>query len=162
MNNKITTKEQIKEICDNLKSKQKKIVTTSGAFDILHIGHVRYLEEAKKMGDILIILLNSDSSVREFKGTKRPIVPENERAEMLASLECVDYIIIFSESKPLGLLKEIEPDFHVKGGTFIPERVKEEKELVESWGGKHITLPEIKGLSTTNIVKKILESYKDD
>jgi rfaE bifunctional protein nucleotidyltransferase chain/domain len=162
MENKIKTILEIKEVCNNSRSEGKKIVTTNGSFDILHIGHVRYLQEAKKSGDVLIILLNSDSSVKSLKGDKRPIIPEQERAEMLASLECVDYVVIFSEDKPLDLLKEVKPNFHVKGGTFVPERIKEEKDLIESWGGKHITLPEIKGLSTTNVINKILDSYKDD
>ncbi len=160
MISKIKTNQEIVEIAKELREAGRKIVTTNGSFDILHIGHVRYLEEAKKTADILIILLNSDSSVRALKGPKRPVIPEKERAEMIASLECVDYVTIFGEEKPLNLLSQIKPDFHIKGGTFIPERIKEEKELVESWGGKHITLPEIKGFSTTTLIGKILDSYK--
>jgi rfaE bifunctional protein nucleotidyltransferase chain/domain len=162
MMNKIKTRDEIKDICDRLRAEAKKIATTNGSFDVLHMAHVKFLQEAKANADVLVVLLNSDSSVKAFKGEKRPIVPENERAGMLAALECVDYVVMFSEDKPLELLKEIKPDFHIKGGTFIPERVKEEKELVESWGGEHVTLPESEGYSTTNLINKILDSHKDD
>ena len=157
---KVKTKEEIIEICDKLRAEGKKIATTNGSFDVLHMAHVRYLQDAREQADILIVLVNSDSSVKAFKGENRPIVPENERADMLAALGCVDYVVIFDEAKPLDLLKEMKPNFHIKGGTYIPERVKEEKDLVESWGGQHITLPESEGYSTTNLINKILESHK--
>jgi D-glycero-beta-D-manno-heptose 1-phosphate adenylyltransferase len=154
---KIKTKDQIREISENLRKQNKKIVTTNGSFDILHYAHVNLLEKAKQEGDILIVLINSDSSIRKFKGENRPIIPEHERAIMLSALQSVDYIVIFNEDKPLNLLKIIKPNTHVKGGTFIESRIKEEKELLESWGGKFKNLELEEGFSTTNIINKILE-----
>lgn len=137
-----------------------KIVTTNGAFDILHVAHVKTLEESKKLGDVLIVLLNSDSSIKTYKGKKRPIIPERERAELLSALKPVDYVCIFSEDRPLNLLAQIKPDFHVKGGSFMQDRVEEEKKFLATWGGKFLSLPRIDGLSTTNIIEKILDNYK--
>jgi rfaE bifunctional protein nucleotidyltransferase chain/domain len=159
MRNKIKTLEELKKVVEEHRKNGKKITTTSGSFDLLHIGHVYVLESAKTLTDILIIFLNSDSSIRELKGPNRPIVPEKERAEMLSSLECVDYIVIFNQNDPLNLIKEIKPDFHVKGGSFDPERIKAEKQLIESWGGKHITLPLVEGYSTTNLIDRIIKTY---
>jgi len=159
MRNKIKTLEELKKIVEEHKKNGKKIITTSGSFDLLHIGHVYILESAKALTDILIIFLNSDSSIKGLKGPNRPIVPEKERAEMLSALECVDYITIFEENNPLNLIKEIKPDSHIKGGSFDPERVRAEKELIESWGGKHITLPIVEGYSTTNLIDSILRNY---
>ncbi|HTY44331.1 MAG TPA: adenylyltransferase/cytidyltransferase family protein [Patescibacteria group bacterium] len=159
MRNKIKTLEELKKIIEEHKKNGKKITTTSGSFDLLHIGHIYVLESAKAFTDILIVFLNNDSSIKGLKGPNRPIVSEKERAEMLSSLECVDYIVIFEENNPLNLIKEIKPDFHVKGGTFDPERVRAERELVESWGGRHVTLPTVEGYSTTNLINKIIETY---
>ena len=119
MNAKIKTIEEILEICSKLKSEGKKIVTTNGSFDVLHAAHVRILEKAKQEGDILIVLLNSDSSIKKLKGPNRPIINEKERAYMIASLECVDYALIFNEDNPLEILRQIKPHKHVKGGTFV-------------------------------------------
>ncbi len=156
MKNKIKTLKELKLIVNELKN-TKKIATTNGSFDILHIGHVNILQRAKELCDVLIVLVNSDRSIKELKGPSRPIIPENERAEMLAALECVDYVIIFDDNKPINILKELKSDMHIKGGTFEPERIREEKELIESWGAKHITLPLIEGYSTTNIINKLME-----
>lgn len=155
---KIKTLEELKESLNN--HKDKKIVTTNGTFDILHLAHIHILEKAKSFGDILIVLLNSDESVKKNKGPSRPIIPEKERAEMLASLNCVDFIILFKEDKPLNLLKEIQPNIHAKGGTFIEERIKEEKDLLESWGGEFRNFELEEGYSTTNIIEKILNNHK--
>jgi D-glycero-beta-D-manno-heptose 1-phosphate adenylyltransferase len=154
---KIKTKDQIKEIAETLRKQSKKIVTTNGSFDILHYAHVNLLEKAKQEGDVLIVLINSDSSIRKFKGENRPIIPENERAIMLSALQSVDYVVIFNEDKPLNLLKIIKPNTHVKGGSFIELRIKEEKDLLESWGGKFKNFELEEGFSTTNIINKILE-----
>ena len=156
---KIKNIQELKEIIKDLKD--KKIVTTNGTFDIIHGAHLRLLQKAKSLGDILIIFLNSDLSVKKNKGKNRPIIPEQERAEMLASLESVDYIILFDEDKPLKLLTEIKPNFHVKGGSFIEERIKEEKDLLESWNGQFKNFELEEGYSTTNIIEKILKTYKD-
>lgn len=160
MKQKIKTREEIKEIVEKLKKQGKKIVTTNGAFDILHTAHLRLLQKAKSLGDILVVLINSDNSVKKFKGEKRPIIPEKERAEHLAHLSSTDYITIFDEDTPLNILKELKPNFHVKGGSFIPERIKEEKKLLESWKGELKTFDLEEGYSTTNIISKILETYK--
>ena len=115
---KLLTKDSLKKTVENLKNQNKKIVTTNGVFDILHIGHMRYLQEAKKLGDILIAAVNSDSSTKKIKGPKRPLNNENDRAEALAALECVDYVIIFNEENPMKILGIIKPNIHVKGGDY--------------------------------------------
>lgn len=132
----------------------KKIVFTNGCFDILHIGHIRYLQEAAKLGDILIVGLNSDESVRRLKGPERPINNENDRSEMLGALGFVDYIAIFNDDTPLNLIKTIQPDVLVKGGDYKPEEVVGREE-VEARGGKLVLLPFVEGKSTTNIIKRI-------
>lgn len=154
---KIKTYSEIEEIAKKLRNEGRTIVTTNGSFDILHYAHVNLLEKAKKEGDDLVVLLNSDDSIRRFKGEGRPIIPQNERARMLAALECVDYVVIFYEDKPINILKLIRPHVHVKGGSFIEERIREEKELLESWGGKFKNFELEDGFSTTNIINRILE-----
>ncbi len=145
------------QIAQKLKSQNKKIVTTNGVFDILHIGHVRYLRQAKKLGDILIVGINSNSSVKRLKGKNRPINNEKDRAEVLSALECVDYILIFSEDNPIQWLSQIKPDIHVKGGDYKthPEKIIE-KEIVEKNNGKIIILDKVQGVSTTETIEKIL------
>lgn len=150
-------RDKIGEVIENIKRDGKKIVFTNGCFDILHVGHLRYLEEAKMFGDILVIGLNSDASVKRLKGDKRPIVPEYERAEMLLGLKCVDYVVIFEEDTPVELLGEVKPDVHVKGGDYTKDRLPE-AEIVERNGGRVEIVSLIKGKSTTNIVKKIKET----
>lgn len=152
---KIKLREEIKAIAKNLRNQGAKIVFTNGCFDLLHLGHVRYLREAKKLGDILIIGLNSDDSVRKLKGKDRPYISEMERAEILASLECVDLVTIFSELRPDNLIKIVQPHFHVKGGDYKINQLPEKK-LVDNLGGKVVVIPPIKGKSTTNIVERIL------
>lgn len=161
MRDKIKNISELKEIIEYCKREGKRIATTNGSFDILHIGHIYILESAKKLTDILIILLNSDSSIQRLKGPKRPIVSERERAEMLSALECIDYVIIFEEDSPLNLIKELKPDLHIKGGSFVLDKIKQEKDLVESWGGRHITLPLVEGYSTTSIIETILKNHEE-
>lgn len=132
----------------------KKIIFTNGCFDILHLGHLTYLFEAKKLGDILWLGLNSDASVKKLKGEKRPINSEKDRAIMLASLVFVDYVSIFSEETPLNLISKIKPNIHVKGGDYVKEKLPE-YELVKSFGGDIIILPYLEGKSTTKIIEKI-------
>lgn len=141
------------------KQKQgKKVVTTNGCFDLLHVGHIRYLQEAKKLGDILVIGVNSDESVKQIKSDKRPLIPEEERAEMLAGMECVDYVTIFSELDPIPLIHELKPDVHVKGGDYTLEELPERK-AVESYGGKCVVGINIPGRSTTDIIHSIVERF---
>lgn len=136
--------------------KNKKIVFTNGCFDILHRGHLHYLKEASKLGDIFIIGVNSDHSVRRLKGDARPIIGENDRLSMLAAYEFVDYVIKFDEDTPLNLIEAIQPDVLVKGGDYLPHEVVG-REIVESKGGKLVLIPFVDGQSTTDIINKILE-----
>lgn len=158
MSDKIKARGELKSEIRKARGQGKKIVTTNGCFDVLHVGHIRYLQQAKQQGDILIVAINSDDSVRAIKGDKRPLVPENERAEMLAALECVDYVTIFPELDPIQLLKEIPPDIHVKGGDYRLDQVIE-REAVESLGGEVRLLPGAKGKSTSNLIELIVKRY---
>jgi D-glycero-beta-D-manno-heptose 1-phosphate adenylyltransferase len=135
------------------------IVFTNGCFDLLHIGHTRYLEEAKRLGDRLVVGLNSDDSVRTLaKGTDRPIVPADQRAEVLAALACVDYVTIFDEPDPLALIQALRPNILVKGGDWSPDRIMG-KEFVEAQGGSVKTIFLVPDISTTMIVQKILAHH---
>lgn len=156
--NKIYTREELKKIIDRHRKEGKKIVFTNGCFDILHVGHTRYLTEAKKQGNILVLGLNSDESVRSLKGKERPLIPENERADVIAALESVDYVTIFHELTPLELIEYLKPDILVKGGDWKEKDVVG-RELIEKWGGRVIIIPEVKGSSTTNIIEKIMHVY---
>lgn len=135
----------------------KRVVWSNGCFDVLHVGHVRSLEAARSFGDILIVGLNSDRSVRQLKGSGRPILPENERAELLVSLKCVDAVLIFDETTPEVALTCLQPDIHCKGADYAPPAGKPipEKALVESYGGRVEFLPLFEGLSTSNIVERM-------
>jgi len=159
MPSKLKTQEEISQISEKLKFQSKTIVTTNGSFDIIHPAHIRLLEKAKNEGDILIVLVNSDSSIKRFKGLKRPIQNEKDRATMLSALQSVDYIVIFDEDTPLNLLEKIQPDIHVKGGSFLTERIKQEQSLLEKWGGKFKSFSLEEDYSTTSIIEKILKSY---
>jgi len=146
---KIVDKGKLKNIISSLKSKGKKVVFTNGCFDIIHAGHISYLKEAKNLGDILIIGLNSDSSVSKIK-SGRPIIPEKQRAEVLSALYMVDYITLFHEETPYELIKEIKPDILVKGSDW-----KEEDIVGRDIVGKVHTIPFVEGVSTSQIIKKI-------
>ncbi len=149
---------EAKKIVDKLKKEGKKIVFTNGCFDILHLGHIRYLSEAKKLGDFLIVAINSDSSVRRIKGNKRPIIDEKARAEIIAALEFVDMVIIFSEDTPYNIIKRLKPDILVKGGDWKEDEIVG-ADIVKKSGGKVLTIPYITGYSTTSIVEKIKKLY---
>ena len=139
----------------------KKVVTTNGCFDIIHVGHVRNLEAARKLGDILILGVNSDRSVKKNKGDLRPIVPAHERAEGLAALMCVDYVFIFRDKSPIPWLRKIRPSIHVKGkGSERSLAFAPEKQVVEEGGGRMHLAPQTKGRSTTNIIETIVRTYK--
>ena len=158
---KILSRHDLQTEIDALHRQGKKIVFTNGCFDILHVGHVRYLREAKKKGDALVLALNSDRSVQAIKGDKRPIVPEAERADVMAALEAVDYVTIFEELTPLALIETLKPDVLIKGGDWEEEKIVG-RDAVLSWGGQVAVIPEIKGASTTNIVEKIRTVYGGD
>ncbi|WP_018249211.1 D-glycero-beta-D-manno-heptose 1-phosphate adenylyltransferase [Orenia marismortui] len=155
---KIYTREELNKILKQNRKQDETIVFTNGCFDILHVGHTRYLTEARSKGDVLIVGLNNDSSVKALKGEKRPIVPEKERAEMLANLEVVDYVTIFSETTAKSTINILQPDIYVKGGDYKIEDLPE-AEVVAKYGGKIELVSEVKGASTTNIVKQILNRY---
>ena len=155
---KIYPSADLADILKNAKTKGKTIVTTNGCFDILHLGHLRYLQAAREVGDLLIVCVNSDSSVRELKGADRPLVPETERAELLAGLECVDYVTIFSERDATAVLSQLKPDIHIKGGDYRIDEVIE-REVVEANGGKVMVGLNVPGKSTTNLIKTIRDKY---
>jgi D-beta-D-heptose 7-phosphate kinase/D-beta-D-heptose 1-phosphate adenosyltransferase len=135
---------------------QARLVFTNGCFDLLHPGHIKLLEEAQNLGDILIVGLNSDVSVRHIKGPSRPITPQQDRAIILASIQWVDYIIIFNDPTPLALIQAIVPDVLIKGGDWSPETIIG-SELVLKHGGQVLSLPFCPGYSTTGLIQKILE-----
>ena len=159
-NQKIYNRSKLASILQQTKAEGATVVTTNGCFDVLHLGHLRYLQAARQLGDLLVVAVNSDSSVRQLKGENRPLVPEAERAEMLAGLECVDYVVIFPESTPIDLLSELKPNIHVKGGDYKLEQLIE-REVVEANGGKVIVGLNVPGKSTTNLIQVICERYKD-
>ena len=155
--NKIKTQNEIVKIAEELRNKGKKLVTFSGSFDILHSGHINALKEAKSQGDILIILLNSDKSVKGYKGPNHPINSGEERALMLSSLEMVDYVLEFDELVPLKVLLKIRPDVHCNGSDWGEESI--EKDAIKKYGGKMHILKWKDGFSTTSLLKKIANSY---
>ncbi len=156
---KIIDRQQLKEIVTNSKAAGKTLVFTNGCFDIVHVGHVRYLTAAKKLGDCLIVGLNSDQSVRDLKGPARPINHEDDRAEVLAALESVDYVVIFEERTAENLVAEIEPDIYVKGGDYSVDQLPEAK-IVQQYGGRTVLIPEVPGRSSSNVIRK-LKSISD-
>lgn len=137
----------------------KTVVWTNGCFDLLHVGHLRSLQAARSLGDVLIVGINSDDSVRRLKGPTRPILPDQERAELLAGLECVDYIVVFEELTPDTALLRLQPDIHCKGADYAPPHGKpiHEAALVKSYGGRVEFLPLVPGNSTSNLVRRIRE-----
>jgi D-beta-D-heptose 7-phosphate kinase/D-beta-D-heptose 1-phosphate adenosyltransferase len=159
MKEKIKDKENLCRIIERLKEEGQRIVFTNGCFDLLHVGHIRYLEKAKTFGDLLVVGINSDASVRTLKGPTRPVLPEEERAEILSGLWCVDYITIFNEPTPLELIVSLKPHFLVKGGDWTKETTVG-KELVERSGGEVIILPFVQGCSTSNLIETILKRYE--
>ena len=143
-----------------LRTLGKRVVFTNGCFDLLHPGHIRYLTEARALGDVLLVALNSDSSVKRIKGEGRPILNELERAEVMAGLECVDYVTIFDEETPRELIAALLPDVLVKGGDWPIDRIVGREE-VEAAGGRVLSLPYIEGSSTTDIIERIISLNKD-
>ncbi len=142
----------IENFCKDLRD--KKIVFTNGCFDILHVGHVRYLKAAKALGDVLIVGLNTDASVKKLKGNDRPINTETDRAEVLLALEAVDHVVLFGEQTAESLIAEVKPNIYVKGGDYTLETLPEAK-IVQSYGGRVEFIPMVAGRSTTNVINKI-------
>ncbi len=158
---KILTIENLVARLGKVRKSGQKIVFTNGCFDIMHVGHVRYLADAGSEGDLLVVGLNSDASVRMIKGDKRPIVRQNHRAEVLASLGCVDFIVIFDEPDPLILIQTLKPDVLVKGEDWSEDAIVG-AEFVKSQGGKIVRISFVEELSTTAIIEKILQRYRGD
>lgn len=158
MNPKIKTREEISKIAEQLKKEGKRIVTTNGAFDLLHYGHIKLFEFAKQQGDILIIGLNSDKSIRTYKNKNRPIVGQEQRAEILAAIQQIDYITIFDEPIPIKFVESVKPNVHVNAATYGLNCI--ESETVRKNGGEIKLFDIIKGHSTTDIIKRILETQK--
>jgi len=151
--NSVISRSDLEALAKRLRNEGKKIVTTNGCFDLLHVGHVRYLQAARQLGDVLIVGLNSDASVRKLKGPERPVNSEDDRAEILSSLECVDYVSIFDEDTADEFLKLIKPDIYVKGGDYKPRELPEAP-TVEALGGQVRILQHVPGKSTTSILDK--------
>jgi D-beta-D-heptose 7-phosphate kinase/D-beta-D-heptose 1-phosphate adenosyltransferase len=156
---KIVDLDMAARIAGNLRKNNKKIVFTNGCFDLIHYGHIQYLQKARRLGDRLFLGLNSDSSVKRLKGPSRPILNEHDRAHILSALDCVDQVILFNEPTPLKLINAIKPHFLVKGGDYKVEQIVGHKEM-KKWGGEIKTVAYIEGNSTTGIIKKIIRSPK--
>ena len=158
MSSKIIELQDLIKVIHDLRKSGKKIVFTNGCFDILHVGHVRYLAAARSQGDVLVIGLNSDESVRSIKPENRPIVNQNQRAEVLAGLECVDYITIFNEPDPLKIIKELTPDVLVKGADWIEKEIIG-ADIVKAAGGKVVRVSVVPEVSTSRIIQRIVRRY---
>lgn len=159
MHNKIKTAQELQSLLGILRAAGKKIVFTNGCFDIIHTGHTRYLSRAKTFGDVLVVAVNSDESVRSIKGEKRPVNGEADRMEVLAALESVDFVVLFNEPDPHRIISELQPDVLVKGGDWPVEKIIG-REVVEARGGKVISAGYIEGASTTGIIGKILKQCR--
>jgi rfaE bifunctional protein nucleotidyltransferase chain/domain len=155
---KIMTVQALKPLLDILRAAGKRVVFTNGCFDIIHTGHIRYLSMAKSFGDILIVAVNSDSSVRTIKGEKRPINPEADRMETLAALESVDFVVMFSDPDPHRIISDLQPDVLVKGGDWPVEKIIG-RDIVEARGGRVVSVGYIEGASTTGIIETVVKRY---
>ena len=160
MREKILSPEEARATRERLRAGGRRLVFTNGCFDILHVGHVRYLEAARALGDALLVAINSDASVRALKGESRPVLNEAERAEMLAALGAVSYVTIFDAISPRALIRELLPDVLVKGGDYNLDEIHGREE-VEAAGGRVLALPFIEGASTTDIIERIRKA-KDE
>ena len=155
MSTKVTTRDELTSLLAERRQRQQRVVFTNGCFDLMHIGHIRYLQAARDLGDVLVVGVNSDGSVRALhKGADRPIVPDAQRAEVLAALACVDYVVIFPEPDPGALIAALQPDILVKGGDWPLDRIIG-RDTVEARGGRVQTIPLVPGVSTTALVQRI-------
>jgi rfaE bifunctional protein nucleotidyltransferase chain/domain len=158
LTSKIKTLGSLRRIIRKLRKQGKTIVFTNGCFDLLHAGHIRYLEEAKRRGDILIVALNSDASVRKIKGAPRPLVPQGDRLVIVAALASVDYVCLFVQDTPIKVIRETRPDVLIKGADWEDKTIVG-ADFVRSYGGKVATGKFIRGRSTTSLIKKIAKAY---
>jgi len=155
---KIKGREELSDILEEQRRQGRKVVFTNGCFDLLHVGHVKYLQAARRLGDLLVLGLNSDTSIKRLKGEGRPLINQEERSHILAALSCIDYVVVFDEDTPLQLLESLRPDILVKGGDYTPDTVVG-RELVEGYGGRIELISFVDGKSTTGIIDKILAQY---
>ena len=151
---KILSPDKLLSVRQGLRAGGKRLVFTNGVFDLLHVGHVRYLAEARTLGDALVVAINSDRTVRELKGEGRPLINENERAEILAALRQVDYVTIFDDVSPRELIARLLPDVLVKGGDYGLDEIHGREE-VEAAGGRVVSLPFVEGASTSSIIERM-------
>jgi rfaE bifunctional protein nucleotidyltransferase chain/domain len=151
---KVTTRADLLRRVRDARNRACRVVFANGAFDLLHAGHIRYLEASRAQGDWLVVGVNSDRSVRESKGDSRPIVPESERAEIIAALACVDAVVLFDEASPASLIAEIQPDVHAKGTDYTPETVPE-RDVVSSYGGATAIVGDPKDHATSDLIERI-------
>ncbi len=149
---RIATLQELIEWLPGWRATGKRLVLTNGTFDILHVGHVRYLQAARAMGDILVVGINSDASARGYKGPNRPVVPQDERAEIVAALRCVDFVTIFDEPTAIGLVQALHPDIYVKGGDYDGSKPLPEAEAVRAYGGEVRIVPFVPGHSASRII----------
>jgi len=161
MAGKVLTIDQLLAERRRLNEAGQKLVFTNGVFDILHVGHVRYLEDARALGDALVVAINSDASVRQLKGDTRPLMNEDERAEIMAALRVVDYVTIFDDISPRALIAKLLPDVLVKGGDYALDEIHGREE-VETAGGRVVSLPFIEGVSTSGIIERIKTVMSDE
>ncbi|MBM2826545.1 MAG: ADP-heptose synthase [Dehalococcoidia bacterium] len=156
---RIVTPSEIVQAAMELRDIGRTIVFTNGCFDLLHLGHVRYLQQAKELGDVLVVGLNSDTSASAIKGADRPLVPEEARAEVLTALDCVDYVVIFSQPTARELVELLKPEVYVKGGDYSSVELLPEAPAVASYGGRVVLLPYVPGYSTTDLIDKIVRLH---
>lgn len=149
---------KLEPVLKNLQKQGQKVVFTNGVFDLLHLGHVTYLQQSRQQGDLLVVGLNSDASVRRIKGPLKPLLPVQERAEMLLALSCVDYATFFEEDNPYHIIQILRPDVLIKGGDWALDKIIG-GDLVQSWGGKVMNIPVVEGRSTTNLIEMARERF---
>ena len=158
MNKVVFSRKKLIEEVKKIKKSGKKVVFTNGCYDLLHVGHIRLLQSARKKGDVLIVAINSDTSVRRIKGEKRPLINQKERAETLSGLECVDVVTVFNEDDPFNIIKDILPDILVKGGDWPLDKIIGSDIVIKN-GGKVMNIKYQAGKSTTNLVGKVVSAY---
>ncbi len=155
---KVRPLEEAADLCQRLREERRRLVFTNGCFDLLHVGHLRYLEEARLLGDYLIVGINTDDSVRRLKGPQRPLVPERARAELVAGLHCVDCVVLFDDPDPLALIQHVDPHVLVKGADWPLDQIVG-AEWVTRRGGSVVRIPVVEGYSTSGLIEKILRHH---
>ena len=157
---KIRSLDELALLREELRRQGKAVVVTNGHFDLLHVGHQRYLQQARELGDCLMVGLNGDASTRRLRGDRRPLIPQDERAELLAGLSCVSFIVVFDEVTAEHLVEVLRPDVYVKGGDYASAECWPEAELVANQGGRVCVLPFVEGHSTSGLIQRIVDRYR--